>query len=531
MATAVDVLHSVDLTPHSLVDPVLTPDVQEFLVDLHRAFQPARQILLAKHAEAAKRSAAGELPSFNPETAHIRAGEWHIAPPPLDLSNRRTELTGPVRRDAMVEALNSGASVFMADFEDTTTPTWDNVLEGQANLRDAYTGTLTAVVDGEVRAPHPDAATLMVRTRGWHLDEPNMKIDGEPVAASLFDFAVCAFHNSHPAIAAGTGPYFYLPKFEGAADARLWCDVLEFTEQRLGLHRGTIRVTVLVETIASAFEMDEILFELRDHITGLHTGNWDYLFSIVKSFRNDPAFILPDRVDLGATTPFIRSFTELLVSVCHRRAAHALGGMSGIVPDPINPDRTSAALRKVTVDKRREAGDGFDGTRIAHPAIVALAEAEFDRVLSYRPNQIEFQRDDVYVTAGDLLAITTTRGKCTEDGLRRNLRIGLHYLGEWLAGTGAVAIEDHIEDLAMAELCRVQVWQWRHHAIELTNGLTVDESLIRRLADEEFEDLRVSLGEAVWSTGRFDDAFSVLLDLVLAEDLADFIPHQTAGLS
>ncbi len=530
MATAVDVLHSVDLTPHRLVDPVLTPDVQEFLVDLHRAFQPARHVLLARHAETGEHFAAGELPSFDPETAHIRSGEWHIAPPPLDLTNRRTELTGPVRRDAMVEALNSGASVFMADFEDTTTPTWDNVLDGQANLRDAYAGTLTAVVDGEMRSPDPDAATLMVRTRGWHLDEPNMLIDGTPIAASLFDFGVCAFHNASAAIAAGTGPYFYLPKFEGAADARLWSDVLEFTEDRLGLHRGTIRVTVLIETIAAAFEMDEILFELRDHITGLHTGNWDYLFSIVKSFRNNPVFVLPDRADLGATTPFIRSFTELLLSVCHRRGAHALGGMSGIVPDPINPDRTAAALRKVTVDKRREAGDGFDGTRIAHPAIVALAEAEFDRVLSYRPNQIEFQRDDVYVTAGDLLATTTTRGKCTEDGLRRNLRIGMHYLGEWLAGNGAVAIDDHIEDLAMAELCRMQVWQWRHHGVELTNGVTVDDALIRRLADEERDALRSSLGEGIWTSGRFEEALPILLDLVLADESAEFIPHQTAGL-
>jgi malate synthase len=530
MATAVDVLHSADFTPHHLTDSVLTPDVQEFLVDLHRTFQPARHVLLAHHAEAAQRFDDGERPSFDPETAHIRSGEWHIAPPPFDLTNRRTELTGPLQRGAMVEALNSGASVFMADLEDTTTPTWDNILEGQANLRDAYAGTLTAVVDGEVRSPGSNPATLMVRTRGWHLDESNMKIDGESMAASLFDFAVCAFRNSHPAIAAGTGPYFYLPKFEGAADARLWSDVLEFTEERLGLHRGTIRVTVLVETIAAAFEMDEILFELRDHITGLHTGNWDYLFSIVKSFRNDPSFVLPDRADLSATTPFIRSFTELLVSVCHRRGAHALGGMSGIVPDPINPDRTAAALRKVTVDKRREAGDGFDGTRIAHPAIVSLAEAEFDRVLSYRPNQVEFQRDDVYVTAGDLLATTTTRGKFTEDGLRRNLRIGLHYLGEWLAGTGAVAIDDHIEDLAMAELCRVQIWQWRRHGIELTNGLTVDEQLIRRLADSERHDLRESLGETVWSSGRFGEAFSILLDLVLADELADFIPHQIAGL-
>ncbi|MBT5140780.1 MAG: malate synthase A [Acidimicrobiaceae bacterium] len=530
MTTAVDVLHSVDLTPHRLVDSVLTPDVQEFLVDLHRAFQPGRNVLLANHADAAKRFADQARPSFDPQTAYIRSGEWHIAPPPLDLTNRRTELTGPVRREAMVEALNSGANVFMADFEDTTTPNWDNVLSGQANLRDAYAGTLTAIVHGEIRTPGPDAAAIMVRTRGWHLDESNMKIDGESVAASLFDFAVCAFHNSLPAIAAGTGPYFYLPKFESAADARLWSDVLQFTEERLGLHRGTIRVTVLIETIAAAFEMDEILFELRDHITGLHTGNWDYLFSIVKSFRNDSSFVLPDRADLSATTPFIRSFTELLVSVCHRRGAHALGGMSGIVPDPINPDRTAAALRKVTVDKRREAGDGFDGTRIAHPAVVSLAEAEFDRVLSYRPNQIEVQRDDVYVTAGDLLAITTTRGECTEAGLRRNLRIGMHYLGEWLAGTGAVAIDDHIEDLAMAELCRVQVWQWRHHGIELTNGFTVDEALIRRLATSEHQNLRKSLGEAEWSSGRFDEAFSILLDLVLAEDLADFIPHQTAGL-
>lgn len=523
-----ETLARITIDPDPMVDDVLTAPVQHFLVALHEQFSSPRAQLLADHASARAIAARGSFGGWDAETAHIRSNEWHVAPAPRDLVNRRTELTGPVSRTALVEGLNSGAQVYMADFEDTITPTWSTCLDGQRNLRDAYAGTLTAEFDGETRAPAPDAATLVVRTRGWHLDEAHVRIDGAPIAASLFDFGVCVLHNAAAAVDGGTAPYFYLPKFEGAADAALWNDVIRWTEDHLGLPSGTIRVTVLIETIGAAFAMDEILFELRDHVTGLHTGNWDYLFSLIKTFPDDPDFILPDRDDLVATTPFIRAFTELLVSTCHRRGAHAIGGMSGVIPDPIDPARTASMERKVTVDKRREAGDGFDGTRIAQPALVPTATREFDRVLSYRANQLEVQRDDVYITKSDLLTIRTTRGTRSETGLRRDIRVAIHYIGEWLAGTGAVAIDDHLEDTAMAEISRAQIWQWRHHAVELSNGLVVGDALLDRLFAEERAALRDDLGESVWTTGRFDEAADLLRDWSSRDTLIGFFPIEAA---
>ena len=520
----------VTVDDHPFAPDVLGPPVQRFLGQLHRRFEPSRRLLRRSHECQHREHLRGVLPCFDPATAPIRANDWHIAPAPPDLVNRRTELTGPVTRAAMVEALNSGARVYMADFEDTTTPTWSNCVDGQRNLRDAYAGTLSADFDGEIRRPNATAATLMVRTRGWHLLEPSVTIDGEPMSASLFDFGVCVFNNARAAVAAGSAPYFYLPKFQGASDASLWRQVLEWTEDELSLDRGTIRTTVLIETIGAAFAMEEILFELRDHITGLHTGNWDYLFSMVKTFANDPSFIISDRADLTATTPFIRAFTELLVSTCHRRGAHAIGGMSGVIPDIINPARTASALRKVTVDKRREAGDGFDGTRIAQPALVAIAEREFDRVLSYRPHQLEVQRDDVYVTAGDLLAVRTARGNHTEAGLRHSIKVALHYLGEWLAGTGAVAIDDHLEDTAMAELCRSRIWQWRRHEVELSNGWIVTDDLLTRFLAEEAAALKAELGSETWRSGRFDDAFTLIQELTFSDTLAGFVPVEASHL-
>lgn len=526
MMALTETLARIALEPHAAVDEVLDPPVQAFLVALHERFEPARQTLLESHTVSLARAADGAFAGWDPETAHIRNSEWHIAPAPRDLVNRRTELTGPVTRRALVEGLNSGAQVYMADFEDTIAPTWEACLDGQRNLRDAYAGTLTADIDGDLRSLRPDAATLVVRTRGWHLDEARVRIDGSPMAASLFDFGVAAFTNAD----AKATPYFYLPKFEGAADAALWNEVLRWSEEYLGLSPGTIRVTVLIETISAAFAMDEILFELRDHVTGLHAGSWDYLFSLIKTFPDDPEFILPDRDDLGATTPFIRAFTELLVSTCHRRGAHAIGGMSGVIPDPINPARTAPMERKVTVDKRREAGDGFDGTRLAQAALVEIAAREFDRVLSYRANQLEVQRDDVYITTSDLLTIRTTRGSRTEEGLRRDIRVCIHYLGEWLAGTGAVAIADHLEDTAMAEICRVQIWQWRHHGVELSNGCVVDDTLLARLFAEETDALRDELSDAVWETGRFDEAATLLREWSLRPDLIGFFPIEAAEL-
>ena len=510
------------VTPHPLADAIVTEQAADFLSDLHHNFESGRQRLLADRVIRQRQIDAGRLPAFRPETAHIRSGEWGVAPPPPDLADRRTEVTGPVTAEFMIEALNSGAKVFMADFEDATSPTWHNILTGQANVKAAYAGELTDLDD--------QSAALMVRTRAWHLDESRITVDGQPISAALADFGLCFFHNFDTAIEHGSGPYFYLPKLEGRADARLWNQVFDYTEDRFDLQRGAIRVTVLVETILAAFEMDEILFELRDRITGLHAGNWDYLFSVAKTFRNNPDFLLPDRDQITVRTPFMRAFTELLVSTCHRRGAHAIGGMSGVIPDADDPTRTAGALRGVAADKRREAGDGFDGTRIAVTQIVPTAAAEFDKVLGNRPNQVERQRDDVYVTAGDLLAVSCARGSVSEVGVRTNIRIVVRYLGEWLVGNAAVPIDDHLEDTAMAEVCRAQLWQWRHHQVQLSNGLTLDHRLLDQLIDEETEMLRIELGEAAWATGRFVEARELLQKLTTTGDYHEFLTTEACRL-
>ena len=510
------------VTPHPLAEAIVTAEAVDFLSDLHHNFEAQRQQLLEDRVFRQQRIDAGELPTFRPETAHIRSGEWSVAPPPADLRDRRTEVTGPVTTEFMIEALNSGAKVFMADFEDATSPTWHNILTGQTNVKAAYSGELTA--------PGSDTATLMVRTRAWHLEESHITFEGKPISAALADFGLCFFHNFNTAIESGSGPYFYLPKLEGQPDAQLWNQVFDYSEDRFGLERGTIRVTVLVETILAAFDMDEILFELRDHITGLHTGNWGYLFSVAKTFRHNPDFLLPDREQITVMTPFMRAFTELLVSTCHRRHAHAIGGMSGVIPDVDNPARTAQALQKVTIDKRREAGDGFDGTRVAVPEIVPTAAAEFDKVLGNMGNQVERQRDDVYVTAGDLLSVPSTRGSVSEGGIRKNIRIVIRYLGEWLLGNGAVPIEDHLEDTAMAEVCRAQLWQWRHHQVQLTNGLLLDGELLERLIAQETELLRTELGDEAWSASRFIEARQLLTTLTTTDDYHEFLTTEAYRL-
>lgn len=508
------VVASASALAHPLAPTVLTPEALSFLGALHAAFEPTRSALIEARAERQRCIDQGLRPAFRADTAHIRAGGWTVAPAPADLVRRRTEITGPVTRTFMIDALNSGADVFMADFEDATAPTLDNLLEGQANVAAAYRGELT---------PPPYTTTLMVRTRAWHLDEKHLTVDGAPIAASLVDFGLCVFHNAAAAAARGTATYFYLPKVEGQDDARLWNDVFDFSERELGLAAGTIRATVLIETILAAFEMEEILYELRDHATGLHTGNWDYLFSVAKTFREDPAFVLPDRDRISVTTPFMRAFTELLVATCHRRGAHAIGGMSGVIPDGDDEERISSALRKVTVDKRREAGDGFDGTRIAHPGLVPVARAEFDKVLGDRPNQVTRQRDDVYVTADDLLTLPGSDGAVTVLGARTNIRIVIRYLGEWLSGTAAVAIDDHLEDTAMAEVCRAQLWQWRRHGVEVADGQVLDAGLLESLVEEEFADLQATLGPEKWATGRYADAKDLLRTLVLSDDYPEFL--------
>jgi len=499
---------------HLVASDVLTPAALSFLGALHAEFEPARRDLLAARADRQRCTDLGHRPSFRADTAHIRSGGWTVASAPADLTNRRIEITGPVTRDFMIEALNSGADVFMADFEDATAPTVDNLLQGQANVAAAYRGELT---------PPPYSTTLMVRTRAWHLDERHLTVDGDPMAAALVDFGLCVFHNASAAAERGTAPYFYLPKVEGQDDARLWNEVFDFAERQLALGHGTIRATVLVETILAAFEMEEILYELRDHITGLHTGNWDYLFSVAKTFREDPSFVLPDRDRITVTTPFMRAFTELLVATCHRRGAHAIGGMSGVNPDGEDRERIASAMRKVSVDKRREAGDGFDGTRIAHPGLVPVARAEFDKVLGSRPNQITRQRDDVYVTAEDLLTLPGSDGAITLAGARTNIRIVIRYLGEWLTGTAAVTIDDHLEDTAMAEVCRAQLWQWRRHSVEVADGEILDDDLLNSLIDEEFEELRGALDADQWKSGRYDDAKDLLRTLTFSDLYPEFL--------
>ncbi|MDW3218682.1 MAG: malate synthase A [Acidimicrobiales bacterium] len=503
-----------DAATHPLTASVLTPAALAFLGELHARFGERRRALLDARTTRQQCIDRGLRPEFRADTAHIRSGGWTVASAPADLTNRRTEITGPVTLEFMSAALQSGADVFMADFEDATAPTWDNIVTGQHNVASAYRGEVT---------PPPYTTTLMVRTRAWHLDEKHVTVDGEPMAAALVDFGLCVFHNAKVAVGRGTGPYFYLPKVEGQDDARLWNDVFDHAEARLELGPGTIRATVLVETILAAFEMEEILYELRDHITGLHTGNWDYLFSVAKTFRADRSFVLPDRDRISVTTPFMRAFTELLVATCHRRGAHAIGGMSGVNPEGEDEERVASALRKVSVDKRREAGDGFDGTRIAHPGLVPVARTEFDKVLGSRPNQIARQRDDVFVMPEDLLTLPGSDGAVTISGVRTNIAIVIRYLGEWLSGNAAVVIDDHLEDTAMAEVCRAQLWSWRHHGVEVSDGQILDDELLDRLIDEEFEALRSSLDAAHWAHGRFDEARTLLRDLVTTDDYPDFL--------
>jgi len=465
---------------------VLTPEAVEFLVDLHRRFDARRLQLLRAREERQGRFDAGERPDFLAETSWVRSSEWRVPPAPPGLVDRRVEITGPVERKMMINALNSGAKVFMADLEDANSPTWDNIISGQVNLQDAVRGSISLDTPEKSYRLGPQPATLVVRPRGWHLSEKHFSVDGAAISASLFDFGLYAFHNGAETLARGFGPYFYLPKLESHLEAQLWNDVMLDTEEALGLGRGSIRATVLIETITAAFEMDEILFELRDHICGLNAGRWDYIFSIAKRFREDPAFVLPDRASVTMTTPFMRAYTELLVKTCHHRGAHAIGGMSAFIPNRRKPEVTEAALAKVAEDKRREANDGFDGTWVAHPDLVAVAMAEFDAVLGYRPNQLSRQRPEVAVGPGRLLDVQRPRDSITEAGLRTNISVGIRYLASWLSGVGAAAIDDLMEDAATAEISRAQVWQWVHHRVTLAgpDKTVVTPELVRKLTDE-----------------------------------------------
>jgi malate synthase len=506
-------------TPHPEAGRVLTPEAAEFVAGLHRQFNPRRLELLQARAERQARFDAGERPDFLAATETIRIGGWTVPEAPKPLADRRVEITGPVERKMMINALNSGAKVFMADFEDANSPTWDNVIAGQVNLQDAVRETIELVTSEKTYRLASETATLLVRPRGWHLAEKHFQVDGGPVSASLFDFGLYVFHNGRESLSRGFGPYFYLPKLEGHLEARLWNDVMLAAEDALGLDRGSIRATVLIETITAAFEMDEILYELRDHICGLNAGRWDYIFSVAKRFHADPAFVLPDRSLVTMTSPFMRSYTELLVKTCHRRGAHAIGGMAAFIPNRRKSEVTEAALAKVTEDKRREAGDGFDGTWVAHPDLVATALAEFDAVLGDRPNQLERQRPEVHVGPSRLLDVSVPPNGITRAGLDTNISVGLRYVASWLSGTGAAAIDDLMEDAATAEISRAQVWQWVHHQVTLSDGTPVTAEFVRHLLDEAV----TSLIEAGLDAELLSQARSVFEQVALADDFPTFL--------
>ena len=456
---------------------ILTPEANSFLTKLAREFEPRRQELLKRRRLRQQQIDAGQMPGFLPETAPIRAAEWKVAPIAHDLLDRRVEITGPVDRKMIINALNSGANVFMADFEDSNSPTWQNNLEGQFNLRDAVEGTIGYVSpEGKRYELNPRVATLMVRPRGWHLVERHFLVDGEPISGSLFDFGLFFFHNAKNLIRKGTGPYFYLPKMESHLEARLWNDVFCFAQDELGISRGTIRATVLIETILAAFEMDEILYELREHSAGLNCGRWDYIFSFIKKFRNRPDFVLPDRSIVTMDKHFLKSYVDLLIQTCHRRGIHAMGGMAAQIPIKNDPVANEKALDKVRQDKLREVRAGHDGTWVAHPGLVPVAKEVFDAHMK-EPNQIARLRDDVRVTAEDLLSVT--EGQITEEGLRWNIDVGLQYLESWLRGSGCVPIYNLMEDAATAEICRAQVWQWVRHSARLSDGRSVTQEMVR----------------------------------------------------
>src|SRR5580765_3894227 len=500
---------------------ILNPAARSFLTDLARNFEKRRHELLARRRVRQQEIDAGQLPDFLPETAQIRQGDWKVAPIPKDLLDRRVEITGPVERKMIINALNSGANVFMADFEDSNSPTWQNNIEGQANLRDAVRRTISFVSpEGKRYALNATVATLLVRPRGWHLDERHFQVDGKPISGSLFDFGLYFFHNAEELIRRGTGPYFYLPKMESHLEARLWNDVFKFAQDRLGIPRGTIRATVLIETILAAFEMDEILYELRDHSAGLNCGRWDYIFSFIKKFRNRPEFVLPDRSILTMDKHFLKSYVELLIQTCHRRGIHAMGGMAAQIPIKNDSAANERALDKVRQDKLREVHAGHDGTWVAHPGLVPIAKDIFDAHMK-ESNQIHRRRDAANITPADLL--TVTRGEITEDGLRWNIDVGLQYLEAWLRGSGCVPIYNLMEDAATAEICRAQVWQWLRHRATLSNGRQVTPELVRSVIAEKKESLpRVRMTEAakIYEQMMTDPDFAEFLTLVAYDYIA-----------
>jgi malate synthase len=499
---------------------ILSTPALEFVADLARHFEPERARLLERRRVVQRELDAGRLPDFLPETRGVREAQWSVAPAPADLLDRRVEITGPVERKMVINALNSGASVFMADFEDANAPTWKNNIEGQVNLCDAVRRRIT-YEQPETRkryALNERTATLVVRPRGWHLPEAHVLVDGQPISASLFDFGLYFFHNARELLERGTGPYFYLPKLESHLEARLWNAVFVHAQDALGLPRGSIRATVLIETILAAFEMDEILFELREHCSGLNCGRWDYIFSCIKKFHARPDWVLPDRALVGMTEHFLKSYSQLLIQTCHRRGAHAMGGMAAQIPIKDDPAANAAAIAKVEADKRREAGDGHDGTWVAHPALVPVARAVFDELMPAE-NQLARRREDVRVTQADLLRVP--QGPITAAGLRHDVAVGLRYLAAWLSGSGCVPLYHLMEDAATAEISRAQLWQWLHHGARLDDGRTADAALFRTVLGEELE--RTAAEPAAPASTRLALAGELFERMVTQDAFEDFL--------
>jgi malate synthase len=500
------------LTP--AFEEILTPQALAFLIELHHRFDGRRKELLENRATRQKAIDAGQFPTFLPETESIRKAEWKVAPIPPDLMDRRVEITGPVDRKMVINALNSGATVFMADLEDSNSPTWENNVSGQINLRDAIRGDIRySSPEGKEYALNPKTAVLMVRPRGWHLVERHLLVDGTPISGSLMDFGLFFFHNAKALLAKGTGPYFYLPKMQSHLEARLWNDVFLFAQEYIGVPRGTIRATVLIETILAAFEMDEILYELREHSAGLNCGRWDYIFSFIKVFRNHKSFLLPDRSEVTMDRAFLKAYVQLLIQTCHRRGIHAMGGMAAQIPIKNDPAANEAALEKVRLDKLREVKAGHDGTWVAHPGLVPIAKQIFDEHMK-TANQIDVKREEVHITAADLLSVPT--GAITERGLRMNIDVGIQYLESWLRGSGCVPIYNLMEDAATAEISRTQVWQWVHHGAQLSDGRTVTLELVRETTASVLADLNSR-------AGKFPLAAQLFEQMMVGKELPEFL--------
>lgn len=501
---------------------ILTPEALGFVERLAREFGPTREALLQKRNERQLELDQGHFPDFLPETAKIRESEWRVAPIPADLKDRRVEITGPTDRKMVINALNSGAYVFMADFEDANSPSWENLVQGQINLRDAINRTISwESPEGKKYALNQKTATLLARPRGWHLVEKHVLLDGKPIPASLFDFGLYFFHNARTLLDKGSGPYFYIPKLESHLEARLWNDVFNMAQDELGIPRGSIRATVLIETILAAFEIDEILYELRDHSAGINCGRWDYIFSIIKKFAGHPEFTMPARGQVTMTTHMMHSYSLLAIKTAHRRGAHAIGGMAAQIPIKGDEAANEEAMEKVRADKVREAGDGHDGTWIAHPGLAPIALEAFNKAMP-QPNQIDRKRDDVHVTAKDLL--TVPEGEITEKSLRHNIDVGIRYMASWLSGNGCVPIYNLMEDAATAEISRSQVWQWLHHPNGyLIDGRKVTREMVHAIFDEEMARIRREAGEAAFKDGHYDLARGIIEGIVQKDAFTEFM--------